>query len=293
MPDHPDRATLPKPPWLRVRAPDGAAYKRLREIISTCGLHTVCDSAACPNVGECWSAGVATLMILGGRCSRNCAFCGVASGPRGPADPAEPERVADAVRQMGLRHVVVTSVTRDDLADGGAGIWAETIMAVRRTCPQVTIEVLVPDFLGRRSDCETVIAAGPDVFGHNVETVSRLYDQVRPGADFDRSLAVLGWASGAGLRTKSGLMVGLGEGREEVLDVLARLRSAGVAMVTIGQYLRPSAAHHPVVRYVEPDEFDAYARQAEGMGFSAVAAGPLVRSSYHADRQARRAARES
>ena len=289
MSDRPTQKPLRKPPWLRVRPPAGAAYARLSEIVSTHRLHTVCSSAGCPNVGECWSAGVATLMILGGRCSRSCTFCGVDGGECEPPDPGEPARAAEAVAEMGLAHVVITSVTRDDLPDGGAAVWAETIIAVRRRCPETRIEALIGDFLGRREECETVFAAGPDILGHNVETVPRLYAAVRPQADFERSLGVLQWACQAGLVAKSGLMVGLGEDRAEVLEVLRRLRGVGVSIVTMGQYLSPSASHHPVVRYVEPSEFDEYAAAAREMGFAAVASGPLVRSSYQADRQAREA----
>ena len=278
-----------KPRWLRVRAPQGAACERVRQVVSGHGLETVCVSAGCPNLPECWSAGVATLMILGGRCSRNCRFCGVPSGGCRAPDRGEPARVAAAAAEMGLAHLVITSVTRDDLPDGGAGIWAETISAVRRRCPGATVEALVPDFLGRREECMAVFAARPDVLAHNVETVPRLYGLVRPRADFQRSLRLLRWAGEDGLVTKSGLMVGLGETDEEVVAVLECLRAAAVRIVTIGQYLRPSRRHLPVARYVHPDGFEQYRRRAEGMGFGAAACGPLVRSSYHADRQARAA----
>jgi len=272
-----------KPPWLRVRAPAGAGYRRLRELVRRYGLHTVCQSARCPNVGECWSAGTATLMILGGRCTRACGFCAVPSGPVGPPEADEPARVARATRALGLRHVVITSVTRDDLPDGGAELWARTIRAVRRECPGVTVEALVPDFGGRRRACGRVIAAAPDVFAHNVETVPRLYPQVRPQAQFERSLALLEWAGRAGLTTKSGLMLGMGESRSEVLEVLRRLRQAGVRIVTLGQYLRPAPGRIPVVRYVPPREFDELGARAREMGFEAVASAPLVRSSYRAE----------
>ena len=288
--DHPTTASgVAKPRWLRVRPPRGAACERVRQVVSAQRLETVCSSAGCPNVGECWSAGVATLMILGGRCSRDCRFCGVPSGGCLPADPDEPPRVAQAAAAMGLAHVVITSVTRDDLPDGGAGIWAETISAVRRRCGGATVEALVPDFLGRRDDCKTVFAARPDVLAHNVETVPRLHGLVRPQADFGRSLRLLRWAADDGLVTKSGLMVGLGETDDEVVGVLERLRAAGVRIVTIGQYLRPSRRHLPVARYVHPDGFEHYRRQAEGMGFDSAACGPRVRSSYQAARQARAA----
>ena len=278
----PTSADPRKPPWLKVRLPRGENYARLAEIVRRQRLHTVCQSASCPNLGECWSAGVATVMILGGVCSRRCGFCDVPPGQPESVDESEPDRVAEAVAGMGLRHVVLTSVTRDDLADGGSGLWARTVRQVRTRCPAVTIEVLPSDFAGRYDDCRRLMDERPDVYGHNVETVPRLYPLARPQADYARSVQVLDWAAAAGLTVKSGLMVGLGETMDEVHAVLADLRLAGVRMVTVGQYLRPSRRHLPVTRYVPPEEFADLARLAESTGLQA-ACGPLVRSSYHAE----------
>lgn len=272
-----------KPPWLRVRLPRGEKYVRLRGIIEANRLHTVCQSASCPNLGECWSAGTATVMILGGVCTRDCRFCDVPPGRPDAADEDEPARVADAVRRMGLRHVVITSVNRDDLPDAGSAIWAATVRQVRAACPGTTIEVLPGDFGGQPELVRALLDARPDIFGHNVETVPRLYPLARPQADYARSLNVLRQAAGAGLTTKSGLMVGLGETNEEVVAVLRDLRATGVSIVTIGQYLRPSREHLPVARYVPPEEFDAWQRLATELGFTGAACAPLVRSSYHAE----------
>ena len=269
------------PPWLTKRLPPPGATDGVRRILARLGLHTVCQSAHCPNLCECFARGTATFMILGDVCTRDCRFCAVAHGKPTPPDPEEPGRVAQATAELGLRHVVVTSVTRDDLPDGGASHFAATIAAIREAC-EATVEVLTPDFQGSREALEVVFAGRPDVFNHNVETIPRLYPLVRPEADFERSLHVLRLASEAGLVTKSGLMVGLGEGEDEVFEVLARLREAGCQMVTIGQYLRPSAAHVPVARFVCPEEFTRYSQEAKALGFAAVASGPFVRSSYHA-----------
>ncbi len=271
-----------KPPWLRVRLPAGADCRRLEQVLQAHRLRTVCQSAGCPNMGECWSAGTATIMILGGRCTRSCRFCGVPKGRPDPPDADEPRRVGAAVAAMGLDYVVLTSVTRDDLADGGAAAWAQTIAAVRRAAPVTGIEALVPDFRGRPADFQRVLAARPEVLAHNVETVPRLYELVRPEADYGRSLRLLASAVHAGLTAKSGLMVGLGESGQEILAVLSDLRRAGVRIVMMGQYLRPSPGHMPVDRYVSPSAFQELAAQARAMGFDAVAAGPLVRSSYRA-----------
>lgn len=276
-----------KPAWLRVRAPGGEAYERTRRIVAARGLRTVCQSAGCPNIGECWSAGTATIMILGDCCTRACGFCGVPRGEPGALDPGEPLRVARAVKAMGVGHAVITSVTRDDLPDGGATAWAETLRVIRREAPAASIEALVPDFLGRSENWQRVFAAGPDILAHNVETVPRLYSAVRPGADYRRSLELLRSAAEATAAAKSGLMVGLGETADEITKVLADLRSVGVDIVTIGQYLRPSRGRLPVARYVRPAGFDALADQARRMGFRAVACGPLVRSSYRAAQLAR------
>ncbi|MCL6613204.1 MAG: lipoyl synthase [Firmicutes bacterium] len=272
------------PPWIRARSPLGSATEAVREILKRYRLNTVCQSAACPNLGRCFAEGTATFMLLGRECTRDCRFCAVRPGEPGPPDPSEPERVAAAARELGLRHVVVTSVTRDDLPDGGAGHFAATIGAIRALCPEVTVEVLTSDFGGDPAAVAAVVAARPDVYNHNVETVPRLYPAVRPGARYERSLDLLRLVKelAPGMRTKSGLMVGLGETGEEILAVLADLRAAGCEMLTIGQYLRPSRNHLPVAEYVPPERFAAWAERARAMGFVHVAAGPLVRSSFHA-----------
>lgn len=273
-----------KPSWLKARltlSPQGAVVNRL---IRELDVHTVCVSALCPNRNRCFSRGTATFMILGDRCSRRCPFCAVAYAPEGGPDPGEPGRVAEAVRALGLRHAVVTSVTRDDLPDGGAAQFAATIRAIRHLQPEAAVEVLVPDFGGREDSLRAVLQEAPDVFNHNVETVPRLYPRVRPEADYRRSLAVLAAARAMapGALTKSGLMLGLGERKDEVVEVMADLRRAGCDLLTLGQYLRPSPAHLPVEEYVHPRRFAAYRRVALDMGFRAVFAGPLVRSSFHA-----------
>ncbi len=274
------------PPWLKVRAPGGPGYVETRNTVKSLGLHTVCEEARCPNVGECWAHKTATFMLLGDTCTRHCAFCAVTHGRPLAVDPAEPLRVATAVSRLGLRHVVVTSVDRDDLPDGGAGHFASTARAIKGLLPECRVEVLVPDFQGDRAAVAVVVAAPVDVFNHNVETVPRLYRRVRPGARYARSLAVLEAARGAapGLLTKTGLMLGLGETTEELLRVFDDLRGLGCDILTIGQYLRPSQEprHLPVERYVPPEEFAALREAALGLGFRHVEAGPLVRSSYHA-----------
>ena len=276
-----------KPPWLKVKAPGGARYRHLESLMRKQGLHTVFEEANCPNIGECWERGTATFMILGDVCTRRCGFCNVKSGVPGVLDRAEPFRVAFAVERMGLRHCVVTSVDRDDLPDGGAGIFADTIRAIRRRAPACAVEVLTPDFRGQEMPLARVIDARPDVFNHNVETVPRLYPLARRGSDFMRSCRVLRNAKqmDASVVTKSGLMVGLGETAEEMLQAFALLREHDVEVLTVGQYLRPSESHLPVVRYWRPDEFAELERDAYAMGFESVASGPLVRSSYHADEQ--------
>ncbi|MCY2928534.1 MAG: lipoyl synthase [Planctomycetota bacterium] len=278
-----------RPAWLRKRVRANSRAQGVEGLLEELGLSTVCDGAHCPNRPECFAKGTATFMILGERCTRNCRFCAVAHGGAGPVRVEEPLAVAAAAARLKLRHVVVTSVTRDDLPDGGAGHFAATIRAIREAVPTAVVEVLTPDFQGDMAAVETVLAAGPDVFNHNVETVPRLYAAVRPQADYRRSLAVLTGAReiarrrGVRLYTKSGLMVGLGESLEEIAQVLADLRAAGCDIVTIGQYLAPSKDHYPVARFVEPTEFDALAAQAKALGFAAVAAGPFVRSSYQAE----------
>ena len=278
--------TLPrrKPDWLKVRFPAGPGFARIDRMHREQGLHSVCRSAACPNQGECWSAGVATFMILGDRCTRDCAFCNVAPGAPLPPDPQEAAKVAAAVAELGLRHAVITSVTRDDLPDGGAAHFAATLAAIRTRAPHCRIEPLIPDFGGGRDALRTVLAACPDVLGHNLETVPRLYPVARAGADYRRSLALLGAVRelAPAIPAKSGLMLGLGEERHEVLSVLADLRAAGVALLTLGQYLQPTRRHLPVARYLPPEEFAELQQAALAIGFTRVAAGPLVRSSYHA-----------
>jgi lipoic acid synthetase len=277
---HPQR----RPPWLKVRLPLGETFLRTRRAVSGHRLHTVCEEARCPNIGECWGAGTATFMILGDVCTRSCGFCSVKTGRPGPLDEAEPLRVARAVAALGLRHAVVTSVNRDERPDGGAGIFAATILEIRRLCPGCTVEVLIPDFKGSAEAQEIVFSARPDVLGHNVETVPRLYRTVRPQADYRQSLEVLARAKARGLRTKSSLMLGLGEREEEVDRVLRDLRGAGCDIVTLGQYLQPTRMHLPVVRYVPPEEFARWAERARELGFLHCESGPLVRSSYHAER---------
>lgn len=278
----------PKPPWFRVRAPGSPEYLRLKQLMRGLGLHTVCEEANCPNIGECWHHGTATFMILGDVCTRACGYCNVVHGEPGPVDRREPQRVADAVDALALTHVVVTSVDRDDLADGGAGIFADTVRAIHARRPSCRIEVLIPDFQGVAVSLRTVLDAGPDVLNHNIETVSRLYRTARPGGRYARALELLERArrDRPDIPTKSGLMVGLGETWDELFETLADLRRAGCALLTIGQYLRPSPAHLPVVRYYPPDEFAALKRAADEMGFGHVESGPLVRSSYHAHEQA-------
>jgi lipoic acid synthetase len=276
-----------KPPWLKVPAPGGPTYRHLKQAIDELGLHTVCQEANCPNVGECWERGTATFMILGDVCTRRCGFCNVKTGKPTWSDPLEPLRVANQVKRMGLRHAVITSVDRDDLPDYGAGAFVGVIRSIRMQAPGCKVEVLTPDFRGQEMPLAKVVHERPDVFNHNVETVPRLYPKARRGSDFLRSCRVLRNARGmdAGVVTKSGLMFGLGETMDEMLDALATLREHEVQVVTIGQYLRPSEDHLPVVRYWAPEEFAALEREAYAMGFESVASGPLVRSSYHADEQ--------
>jgi lipoic acid synthetase len=276
-----------QPPWLWQRLSPGAesAVAGVERLLSGFRLHTVCQEARCPNIAECFGRGTATFMILGDTCTRACRFCAVRHGQPSPLDPHEPERVAEAAARMGLRHVVVTSVTRDDLPDGGAGQFAATARALRRRLPETTVEVLIPDFSGCCAALEAVLDAQPDVLNHNLETVARLYPRVRPQADYHRSLDVLAWAKARAphIVTKSGLMLGLGERTVEVLDVFHDLRRVDCDLLTLGQYLQPTDRHLPVVRYVRPDEFEGYRDRAEALGFRGVAAGPMVRSSYRAE----------
>jgi lipoic acid synthetase len=281
------------PPWLRKRIPTGEEAARVRGMLAELGLATVCSRAHCPNLPECYARGTATFLILGATCTRSCRFCAIEKAVPGPPRDDEPQAVAEACARLALRHVVITSVTRDDLADGGAGHFARTIRAVRQRLPKTIIEVLTPDFQGRTDAIDAVLDARPDIFNHNVETVPRLYPTVRPEADYRRSLDVLAYAKRVGARhaaplqqaiyTKSGLMVGLGETADEVRAVLGDLRAAGCDILTIGQYLAPSAAHLAVARFVEPAEFAAWEAEARALGFAAVASGPFVRSSYQAE----------
>jgi lipoic acid synthetase len=296
--NRPDSAVLRKPDWLRVRAPGSAGYLETRNIVKAHGLTTVCEEAACPNIGECWSVRHATMMIMGEICTRACAFCNVTTGLPGPLDPTEPQRVGDAVARMGLKHVVITSVDRDDLEDGGAAHFAAVVGAIRLAAPDTTIEILTPDFLRKpTSAAERVIDAKPDVFNHNLETVPRLYLSVRPGARYYHSLRLLERVKerDPSQFTKSGLMVGLGETKEELMQVMDDMRSAGVDFITIGQYLQPTRKHAPIDRFVTPDEFAALDAIARAKGFLMVSASPLTRSSHHAgeDFARLRAAREA
>ncbi len=280
-PDHP----IPrKPEWIRVKAPVSREYHETRQLMRALRLNTVCEEAACPNIGECWARGHATVMILGSVCTRACAFCNVATGLPDQLDPHEPEHVAAAAKALGLSHIVVTSVDRDDLPDGGAEHFAKTIRAIRAAAPSTTVEVLTPDFLRKEGAAEIVVAAKPDVYNHNLETVPRLYPSIRPGARYFASLRLLQRVKelDPAMFTKSGLMVGLGESREEVYQVMDDLRAAEVDFLTLGQYLQPTPKHAPIDRFVTPDEFAALKSMAYGKGFLMVAASPLTRSSYHA-----------
>lgn len=282
--ERPDTPVLRKPDWIRVKAPTGAAYQKTRDIVRENKLVTVCEEAACPNMGECWQQRHATFMILGGTCTRACSFCNVATGLPGPLDREEPASVARAVAQMGLAHVVVTSVDRDDLEDGGAQHFVETIARIRASSPETTIEILTPDFLRKPGAAERVIDAAPDVFNHNLETVPRLYLQIRPGARYYHSLRLLERVKerNSKLFTKSGLMVGLGESRAEIIQVMDDMRTAGVDFLTIGQYLQPTRKHAAIDRYWTPEEFKGLHTIALAKGFLMVSASPLTRSSHHA-----------
>ena len=289
---HPEKAknalnpVLRKPEWIRVKAPMSKEYGETKRLMREKGLHTVCEEAACPNIGECWSRKHATVMILGDICTRACAFCNVATGKPGAVNSMEPENLAVSVAEMGMRHLVITSVDRDDLDDGGAGQFVQCINRIRETSPDTTIEVLTPDFRDKDGALECVIDARPDVFNHNLETVPRLYPTIRPGARYEGSLELLADAKtlAPDIFTKSGIMVGLGEEMDEVLRVMDDLRAADVDFLTIGQYLAPTRRHAPVARFVTPDEFDGLKPAGEEKGFQLVASSPLTRSSYHADK---------
>ncbi|NNM87081.1 MAG: lipoyl synthase [Phycisphaerae bacterium] len=275
-----------KPPWLKVKLPGGHGYTRLRAIVDENRLHTVCESARCPNLGECWGRGTATVMILGDVCTRSCGFCHIATGRPPVLDLDEPRRVAQAAAKLNLKHMVITSVNRDELADGGSTIWADTISAVRQASPTTRIEVLIPDFCGHWVDLERVLAAKPDILNHNMETVASQYQRVRPQAKYARSLELLRRAKDQGFTTKTGLMLGIGEQPDELLQALKDIRAARVDILTLGQYLQPTRDHLPIDRWVTPEEFAHWKTLGLELGFTVVESGPLVRSSYHADEQA-------
>ena len=284
-----------KPAWLKVRAPGGPSYMRLRKLMRELNLHSVCEEAHCPNIGECWEDATATFMILGDVCTRNCGYCAIAHGTPVWEDREEPERIGRAVAELALEYVVITSVNRDDLADGGAAHWAATIQAVHAHAPACRVEVLIPDFLGRPASLDTVIAAAPAILNHNTETVPRLYKLARHGGRYERTLELFRHAGAVapGLPLKSGIILGLGEERDELVATMGDLVGVGVSILTLGQYLRPSPAHLPVARYYHPDEFAELAEIGRGLGFAHVESGPLVRSSYHAKKQADASERRS
>lgn len=275
---------IPKPKWLRVKLPTGENYKKVRSLVDEHKLHTICESGNCPNMGECWGEGTATFMILGNICTRSCGFCAVATGRPDAADPFEPVRVAKSIKLMTVKHAVITSVDRDDLQDGGSNIWYETVEAVRRISPGTTMETLIPDFGGKWENLQRIIEAAPEIVSHNLETVRRLTKQVRIQAKYDRSLEVLLRLKQGGMRTKSGVMLGLGESETEVLETIEDLASVGVDILTLGQYLQPTPKHLPVKEFVTPEKFAEYKEIALSKGFRYVESGPLVRSSYHAEK---------
>ena len=275
---------IPKPSWLRVKLPTGKTYKKVREIVSEHKLHTICESGHCPNMGECWGEGTATFMILGNICTRSCGFCNVNTGRPEEVDVFEPSKVAKSVALMGVKHAVITSVDRDDLSNGGADVWAQTIRAIRKQSPDTTMETLIPDFAGKWANLQVIIDEAPEVVSHNIETVRRLTKSVRIQAKYDRSLEVLRRLGKAGLRTKSGIMLGLGESKEEVIEAMDDLRSVGVNVLTLGQYLQPTQKHLPVAEFIHPDMFADLERIGLEKGFMYVEGGPLVRSSYHAEK---------
>lgn len=275
---------IQKPKWLRVKLPTGHEYRKVREIVSEHKLHTICESGNCPNMGECWGEGTATFMILGNVCTRSCGFCAVATGRPENVDPFEPVRVAKSVKLMGVKHCVITSVDRDDLKDGGSTIWAETVNAVRRLSPGTTMETLIPDFMGKWDNLQRIIDVAPEIVSHNLETVRRLTKEVRIQAKYDRSLEVLMRLKKGGMRTKSGVMLGLGETEEEIFETMDDLRSVDVDILTLGQYLQPTPKHLPVAEFITPEKFALYKEVALDKGFRYVESGPLVRSSYHAEK---------
>ena len=275
---------IPKPKWLKVKLPTGENYRKVRSLVDEHKLHTICESGNCPNMGECWGEGTATFMILGNICTRSCGFCAVSTGKPLQADPFEPSRVANSVKLMGVKHAVITSVDRDDLADGGSEIWVKTVELVRAKSPGTTMETLIPDFAGNWENLQRIIDVAPDIVSHNLETVRRLTKQVRIQAKYDRSLEVLFRLKKGGMRTKSGVMLGLGETRDEVLETMEDLRSVQVDVLTLGQYLQPTRKHLPVQEFVTPEQFKEYEEIGLKMGYRFVESGPLVRSSYHAEK---------
>lgn len=273
-----------KPPWLRVKLPIGENYKMVRSLVDKHELHTICESGNCPNMGECWGAGTATFMILGNICTRSCGFCAVQTGRPEQVDWQEPMRVAEAVRLMRVKHCVLTSVDRDELLNGGSKVWAATIRAIRELCPEITLETLIPDFKGNTDSIDDIANEAPEVVSHNMETIKRLHPVVRPQAKYERSLAVISRLKERGMRTKSGVMVGLGETKEEIFEIMDDLVEAGCDVLTVGQYLQPTKNHLEVIEYVHPDTFRIYKETGLSKGFKYVESGPLVRSSYHAER---------
>jgi lipoic acid synthetase len=275
---------IKKPKWLRVKLPTGENYKKVRSLVDEHKLHTICESGSCPNMGECWGEGTATFMILGNICTRSCGFCAVKTGRPDEVDEFEPGKVAHSVKTMGIKHAVITSVDRDDLKDGGAGIWVQTVKAIRHQSPGTTMETLIPDFAGKWENLEQIIGVAPEIVSHNLETVRRLTKQVRIQAKYDRSLEVLFRLKKGGMRTKSGVMLGLGETDEEIIETMQDLRAVGVDILTLGQYLQPTPKHLPIVEFVPPERFEKYEKLGLEMGFRFVESGPLVRSSYHAEK---------
>lgn len=278
------RVRIKKPSWLRVKLPTGENYRMVRSLVDEHKLHTICESGNCPNMGECWGEGTATFMILGNICTRSCGFCAVATGKPDEVDEFEPGRVAHSVKTMGVKHAVVTSVDRDDLKDGGSEIWAQTVRAIRKQSPGTTLETLIPDFAGKWENLQNIIDVAPEIVSHNLETVRRLTKEVRIQAKYDRSLEVLFRLKKGGMRTKSGIMLGLGETHDEIIETLDDLRSVDVDIVTLGQYLQPTTKHLPIAEFVTPERFEEYKEYALSLGFRYVESGPLVRSSYHAEK---------
>ncbi len=279
-----NKVSIKKPKWLRVKLPTGESYKKVRNLVSEHKLHTICESGNCPNMGECWGEGTATFMILGNICTRSCGFCAVATGRPDALDPFEPVRVAKSVKIMGVKHAVITSVDRDDLKDGGSLIWAETVNAVRRISPGTTLETLIPDFAGKWENLQNIIDVAPEIVSHNLETVRRLTKQVRIQAKYDRSLEALRRLKKGGMKTKSGVMLGLGETEEEIYETMDDLRAVNADILTLGQYLQPTPKHLPVVEFITPENFAKYKQIGLSKGFRYVESGPLVRSSYHAEK---------